>query len=107
MLRRKKPDETPAAEEQAPVSFLVVDIRVPDDGHSLTGRRYAGFVREIEERQMMSVAQDEVTIWLKRLNEQFVSGTPRINGEDLEILNDEKVLGAVRTVDGQLRYFPF
>lgn len=92
----------------APVNHRIVAINVSDDGISLTGRRYAGFLTTVAERQQRRKPQDMVTIWLPQPGEGYVTGIPRINAEgELEVLDPECVVqGTVREVGGHLCFFP-
>lgn len=90
-----------------PTRYQVRDIRVPDDGLSLTGRRYGGYHREVARRQEAGIEQDVVSIWIDQEGCAYVQGTPRINevGE-LEVLEGDKLIGTVRNTDGAFYFYP-
>lgn len=91
-----------------PTLHQILDIRVPDDGFTLTGRRYAEFHREVARRQKTGDAQDEVSVWFRLDSGQtYITGNPRINDADeLEILDGETLIGTVRKVSGALYFYP-
>jgi hypothetical protein len=105
--RKRRQEESTGS--QPDTMFLVFDIRVSDDGTSLTGRRYAGYLAEVERRQETGKAQDEVTIWHRQPGVVYTLGTPRVNtAKELEVISDDgQVLGVVREMnEQQLYYFP-
>jgi hypothetical protein len=105
--RQKRRQEEPV--EPRPVSFPVIDIRVSDDGFTLTGRRYAGYLAEVLKRQSAGIAQDVVTIWHLRpdVTSTHTRGMPKVNtAGELEIYEIECLRGTVRSTDGALRFFP-
>ena len=83
---------------------------VSDDGFSMTGRRYAGFIAEVSKRQEMGTPQDPVTVWHPMQDGQYhTAGLPWINKRgELEILSPEdgSLLGIVREMDGTLCFLP-
>ncbi len=103
-------DRPGSRESQAqllPVRYEVRDIRVSDDGLTLTGRRYAGYHREVNRRQEAGVKQDEVSVWTNQEGRAYVIGLPRINeAGELEILDGDKLIGTVRNVDGTFYFYP-
>lgn len=107
-LRHKRDNrEKPIPVEPQPVNFPVIDIRVVDDGFSLAGHRYAGYLAEVLRRQDAGIAQDRVTIWHRQSFTTHVHGLPRINtAGELEIYQVEGLQGTVRHVDGRLHFFP-
>jgi hypothetical protein len=103
------PTESPTESlaETSPTRYHAKSIRVPDDGFTLTGRRYAGYHREVTRRQAAGIAQDDVYVWTDRESQAYVKGTPRVNeAGELEILNGEKLIGTVRLSDGALYFYP-
>ncbi len=105
--RRKRQEEHRA--EPVPVSFPVFDIRVSDDGFPLTGRRYSGYLAEVLRRQEEGVAQDVVMVAYRQatLALNHAQGTPKVNtADELEVYTLNLLLGTVRDVGGELRFFP-
>ena len=105
--KRRRQQEKPAL--SGPASFRVTAIRVSDDGLSLTGPRYAGYIAEVRRRQNEGIAQDMVTIWWCKRPPlpTYTLGMPRVNTTgELEVLGGERLLGTVRLVDDMLRFFP-
>jgi hypothetical protein len=110
-LRRwKKQSSRDKGPDPGPTGHVVIDIRVPDDGFTLTGRRYPAYIAEVKRRQDTGAAQVEVTVWHRHPDNDFADmtvGLPRIDKKgDLEILTRGKAAGTVRKVGGHLRYFP-
>lgn len=90
-----------------PVRHVVVSMHVSDDGLSLTGRRYGGYLAAVTIRQQYGLPQDEVTVWIWDTRNCHVAGTPRVNEQgELEILARDQVLGVVRKLGDCLFYFP-
>ncbi len=107
--RQCKPNRSGESQiKPLPTQHLILDIRVPDDGFTLTGRRYAGFHREVARRQKAGNTQDEVSVWFRLESGQtYIKGSPRINDADeLEILDGETPIGTVRKMSGALYFYP-
>lgn len=89
-----------------PQGFLVRDIRVSDDGFPLVGARYADFLAEVARRQQANIPQDPITVWPWQVTIPYIGGMPRINARgELEIIENDTVLGTVRATDGCLYLF--
>jgi hypothetical protein len=108
LRRRDRAAQPPTAPVQT--VLLVTSIMVSDDGFSVTGRRYAGFIAEVRKRQEMGEPQEVVTVWHPLQDGYYhTAGLPRINNRgELEVLDpeDNSLRGTVREMDGSLCFLP-